>query len=150
MTRFAEDNERWTGKADKAIDKYYPDRPEHSIPPSLPLEAYTGTYFHPGYLNFTLELAEPGKTKRAGAALAAKRPDATWPTYNEFVHVSGEYWMLYLYTLDAPAGVANKEYAPAQFRVGPGGKADALGITFISVEPSQDTVEGLIWFERIE
>lgn len=66
------------------------------------------------------------------------------------MHVSGEYWMLYLYTLDAPAGVANREYAPAQFRVGPGGKADALGITFISVEPSQDTVEGLIWFERIE
>jgi hypothetical protein len=66
------------------------------------------------------------------------------------VHVSGEYWMMFLYALDQPDGARNREYAPAQFRVGPGGKADALGITFLSVEPEEDTVEGLIWFERIE
>lgn len=138
-------------KLAEAIDKYYPDRPEHSIAPSLPLEAYAGTYFHPGYLNFTLELADPGKTtNRAKAALTAKRPDATWPTYNEFEHVSGEYWMIFMYTLDQPTGVVG-EYAPAQFRVGADGKADALGVTWISFDLSgDDNIEGFVWFERIE
>lgn len=134
----------------KAIDKYYPDRPEHSIPSALPLEAYTGTYFHPGYLNFTLELVGPGeKTKRANAALKATRADATWPSYNEFEHVSGEYWMLFMYTLQQPAGVIG-EYAPAQFRIGADGKADALGVTWISSDFSgEDVIEGLVWFSRI-
>lgn len=138
-------------KLAKAIDKYYPDRPEHSIPPVLPLEAYAGTYFHPAYLNFTLELADPDKkTNRARASLTATRPDATWPSYNEFEHVSGEYWMIFMYTLDQPAGVIG-EYAPAQFRIGADGKADALGVTWISMDFSgEDNIEGLVWFERIE
>ena len=147
---FAEQKNLTDAKLANAIDKYYPDRPEHSIAPSLPLEAYTGTYFHPGYLNFTLELAGSGKTTRAKAALTAKRPDATWPTYNEFEHVSGEYWMIFMYTLDQPTGVVG-EYAPAQFRVGADGKADALGVTWISFGFSgEDIVEGFVWFERVE
>lgn len=138
-------------KLERAIDKYYPDRPEHSIPPALPLEAYAGTYFHPGYLNFTLEPVGPGhETKRARAALTAERPDATWPSHNEFEHVSGEYWMIFMYTLQQPRGVIG-EYAPAQFRVGAGGRADALGVTWISTDFSgDDNIEGLVWFDRIE
>ncbi|KAJ0110014.1 hypothetical protein J7T55_014816 [Diaporthe amygdali] len=137
-------------KLEHAIDKYYPDRPEHSIPLSLPIEGYTGTYYHPGYLNFTVELADPGKTTRAKAALTATRPYATWPSFNEFEHVSGEYWMIFMYTRKLPIGVVN-EYAPAQFRVGSDGKANALGITWLSIaESEEDNVEGLVWFERIE
>lgn len=138
-------------KLEKAIDKYYPDRPRHSIPPALPLEAYAGTYFHPGYLNFTLEPVGSGqKTNRAKASLTAERPDATWPSYNEFEHVSGEYWMIFMYMLSQPTGVIG-EYAPAQFRIGTDGRADALGVTFISMDFSgNDNIEGLVWFERIE
>lgn len=138
-------------RIEKAIDKYYPSRPTHSIPASLPIEAYTGTYFHPGYLNFTIELPDPVRTTRAKTALTATRPDATWPSFNEFEHVSGEYWMIFIYTLDQPVGVM-REYAPAQFHVGSDGKANALGITWLSLggPDDDDTVEGLVWFERIE
>lgn len=149
-TSFAGFENKTDAKLEKAIDKYYPDRPKHSIPPALPLEAYAGTYFHPGYLNFTLELVGPGQeTKRAGAALTAERPDATWPSYNEFEHVSGEYWMIFMSTLKQPAGVIG-EYAPAQFRIGADGRADALGVTWISMDFSgEDTIEGQVWFDRI-
>lgn len=84
------------------------------------------------------------------ASLTATRPDATWPTYSEFEHVSGEYWMMFLHTLGQPDGVADKNYAPAQFRIGSDGLVDALGVTWLAVEPDGDTVEGLVWFERVE
>ncbi|ROV94140.1 hypothetical protein VPNG_09366 [Cytospora leucostoma] len=150
---WAKDWEGWDDKQDAKIDtavaKYYPHRPAERIPPSLPLEAYTGTYFHPGYLNFTLELAAPDSTTRSGISLTATRADATWPTFNEFEHVTGEYWMMYLQLLTNPRGPF-KEYAPAQFRVGADGRVEALGITWLSTSgPGEDTVEGLVWFDKI-
>lgn len=142
-------HEKMDAKLDKAITKYYPNRPVPAISPSLPVEAYTGTYFHPGYLSFTLELATPGSTTRSKAALTAARKDVTWPTVNEFEHVTGEYWMMFQYMLDNPGGPM-KEYAPAQFRIGANGVAEALGITWLSTTGEEDTVEGLVWFNRVE
>lgn len=142
-------HEKMDAKLDKAITKYYPNRPVPAISPSLPLEAYTGTYFHPGYLSFTLELATPGSTTRSKAALTAARRDVTWPTVNEFEHVTGEYWMMFQYMLDNPGGPM-KEYAPVQFRIGANGVAEALGITWLSTTGEEDTVEGLVWFDRVE
>lgn len=153
LTIYTLRNEDWQEKTDvklnRAIDKYYPDRPSPAMSTTLPIDAYTGTYFHPGYLNFTLELATPGSTTRPKAALAATRRDATWPTVNEFEHVTGEYWMMFQYMLDNPGGPM-KEYAPAQFRIGVNGVAEALGITWLSTEKDDDMIEGLVWFERIE
>lgn len=153
LTMYGLRNENWQekmdAKLDQAIAKYYPDRPLPAISTSLPIEAYTGTYFHPGYLNFTLELAKPGSTKRPEATLTATRLDATWPTVNEFEHVTGEYWMMFEFMFENPGGPM-KEYAPAQFRVGANGVAEALGITWLSTNGDDDMVEGLVWFDRIE
>ena len=58
--------------------------------------------------------------------------------------------MIFTYALKQPAST-DREYAPAQFRIGSDGKADALGITWISPDFSgEDNVEGLVWFDRIE
>ncbi|ROW03036.1 hypothetical protein VMCG_05697 [Cytospora schulzeri] len=142
-------HERMDAKLENAISEYYPNKPVPPLSPSLPIEAYTGTYFHPGYLNFTLEVATPGSTTRSKAALTATRKDMTWPTFNEFEHVTGEYWMMFQYMLDNPGGPM-KEYAPAQFRIGTNGVAEALGITWLSTTLTEDTVEGLVWFDRVE
>ena len=50
-----------------ATDIFYPNSAEMS--PSLPLENYTGTYFHPAYHNMTIFLKD--------GALAANRSDST-------------------------------------------------------------------------
>lgn len=153
LTIFVLRNKDWQEKMDarldQAITKYYPDRPNPAISTTLPIEAYAGTYYHPGYLNFTLELATPGSTIRPKAALTATRKDATWQTVNEFEHVTGEYWMKFEFMLDNPGGPM-KEYAPAQFRIGTNGVAEALGITWLSTIGDDDTVEGLVWFDRVE
>lgn len=57
--------------------------------------------------------------------------------------------MIFMSTLKQPAGVIG-EYAPAQFRIGADGRADALGVTWISMDFSgEDTIEGQVWFDRI-
>ncbi|PSR76999.1 hypothetical protein BD289DRAFT_456821 [Coniella lustricola] len=137
----------------QSIAKYYPDRPASPLPMALPVEAYSGTYFHPGYLNFTVQLAGDMDKKhilRDNITLAAIRADATWPSMNLFEHVSGEYWMMYQYYLGSPQG-PTQEYAPAQFEIGPDGRVARMGITWLAVSPGkEDTVEGLVWFDKID
>lgn len=134
----------------QSIDKYYPDRPNKPVPPSLPLEDYAGKYFHPGYLELKLELVtDSTKLTRENISLVGARLDASWPTINEFEHVSGEYWMNFYYLSTNPDGPL-KEYAPAQFRIGPDGKVEALGITWIVSEDGFDNpIQGLIWFDKV-
>lgn len=129
-----------------AINKTYPDRPTQPIPPALPLDAYEGTYYHPAYLNFTL--AAPALA--AKNALVANRSDTTWPTINHFEHVSGEYWIMFQRYAFGDRNGPMREYAPVQFRTGPDGKVDAMGVTWLSISVvGKDTVEGLVWFDKI-
>lgn len=137
----------------QSIAKYYPHRPSSPLSSALPVEAYTGTYFHPGYLTFTMQLASSVDDEyivRDNISLVAIRADASWPTVNLFEHVSGEYWMLYHYYKGNPRGPI-REYAPAQFEIGPDGRVARMGITWLAVSPSNgDTVEGLVWFDKID
>ncbi|KAF3761893.1 beta-lactamase/transpeptidase-like protein [Cryphonectria parasitica EP155] len=138
---------------DTSIDRFYPDRPEQPIPPTLPLKAYEGTYFHPGYLNFTLQptSAHEGLITRENISLVAVRADMTWPTVNQFQHVSGEYWMNFEHLRDSPHGETLKGYSLVQFVVGPDGHVDRMGITWVQASPNgRDVIEGLVWFDKIE
>lgn len=135
----------------QSISKYYPDRPSSPLPSALPIEAYTGTYFHPGYLNFTLQLASSVDDKyilRDNITLVALRADASWPTSNLLEHVSGEYWMMYEYYKNSRQGPI-REYAPVQFEIGPNGRVARMGITWLSVSAGQGTEEGLVWCDKI-
>lgn len=139
-------------RIDGAVDKYYPDRPSPPIPPALPVSAYAGTYFHPGYLNFTLQdpASAAGFVTRDGISLVALRFDATWPTVNEFQHVTGEHWMKFSSYRWNPTGPMH-DFAPVRFEVGADGRVTRMGITWLDVKPrGEDIVEGLVWFDKIE
>lgn len=51
------------------ITGFYPDLPNPTLAPTLPLLNYAGTYHHPGYQNITIFLKD--------GALAANRTDTT-------------------------------------------------------------------------
>lgn len=105
------------------------------------------------YYNFTLktrdDLVEDIILTRNTSSLVALRDDATWPTVNEFEHVSGEYWMLFFHYKDNPEGPFT-EYAPVQFRVGSNGQVAGMDITWLTLDTAEDTVEGVVWFDKIE
>lgn len=137
-------NEKIDANIANAINKTFPHRPSTPIPAALPLAAYEGTYYHPAYLNFTLELTADKTT------FVANRSDATWLTINTFEHVSGEYWMVFQQYAYGDRNGPATEYAPVEFRVGADGKVAGMEVRWLEVEMAgPDTVEGLVWFDKI-
>lgn len=130
---------------DGALDEMFPDRKEPGLPHNLPLESYAGTYFHPGYMNLTIQVVESEANGKPGKTLYAERPDATWMMTYDFQHVSSEYWMVYLGLIHERSGNM-REYAPAQFKIGPSGKVTGLEIGY----RSDGALEGNILFTKID
>ena len=130
------------------MDTFYPDRPTPGLPRALPLEDYIGTYFHPGYLNVTLELAtDADKVEEPKIELVAHRDQASWKDVLRFAPISGEYWMVYA-SMFGGRGTFTKWFSPAHFKIGADGKVASLGIEFRDISGSQSN--GLIWFDKIE
>jgi hypothetical protein len=100
------------------------------------LRSYTGTYFNPGYNNITIVLKDD--------ALYANRQDATLKLEANFEHISGDYFMAYADSTEAP-GLMFKEAAPAEFKVTSDGISKYFGL---AAEPEMGK-DGRIWFERI-
>ncbi len=117
---------------------FYPHIPSPPLPPSLPLEDYTGTYFHAAYRNITIYLSEEG-------TLHIKREDVSWKVVIELKHVSGDYFMAYVDSATAP-GMIFKEKVAAGFQIGVEGKPEQFGI---AVEEEMG-VDGRMWFKRVE
>ncbi|KAH9208370.1 putative penicillin-binding protein [Leptodontidium sp. 2 PMI_412] len=120
-----------------SIKTFYPKLPSPTLPPTLPLSNYSGTYFHSAYRNFTIYEKEDG-------VLHADRQDVSWKLAVDFEHVSGDYFMALVDSTVAP-GFVFKQAAAAEFRVGSDGVARSLGM---AVEPEMG-VEGRVWFERV-
>ncbi|KAI1842021.1 hypothetical protein JX266_011776 [Neoarthrinium moseri] len=121
---------------DKAIDKLYPGRANPALPRGLELKEYTGTYSHPAYHDLTIDLGDdPGR-------LRAVRVDFVWPMTFDFVHVSGEYWVIHIDMKNSPNAL-NGQSARAEFKIGPNGKCDQVLIEFL-----EDGSEGVIPFTR--
>lgn len=114
----------------------YPSIPNPPLPTTLPLTEYAGTYFNPAYNNITLELKD--------GALYANRQDAVLKLDFRFEHISGDYFMTYADSPEAP-GIEFKVAAPAEFKVGPDGVSKAFGL---AAEPEMGP-QGRIWFERV-
>ncbi|KAI9742541.1 MAG: hypothetical protein M1818_003681 [Claussenomyces sp. TS43310] len=113
--------------------RLYPSVPAKSIAPSLALEEYTGSYWHPAYgaMNIVLD----------GQALGANRLEQEIPMQFKFEHVSGEFWLAFLYVLNRDP--LDAEAVRAEFYVSAPGKAIKLGIDF---EPKMKGTK--IWFLR--
>ncbi len=133
------------GAADSALDRLYPGRADPPLPRALPLGDYTGTYYHPAYMNLTIEPAAEGSDggpPDGRRELRAARDDFVWKMTFEFGHVSGEFWLIYV----EPTGSAGlgTQFARAEFQVGVTGKVESIEIEF-----TEDGSEGLILFKKI-
>ena len=152
----------------------YPNAPEgrDSIPPSLPLESYAGvclfgvlahyshhpltreqTYTNEGYpsLSLTFNGTSPSHT--------ASEPERTlhcllqyeqYPISISFLHITGEYFLLYLRSFSTEGRFAPDDFEPAtdgiskaEFRLGEDGQVKELGILLES-----EMGEGKIWFKK--
>ncbi|KAG4418237.1 hypothetical protein IFR04_008595 [Cadophora malorum] len=137
----------WDAKFDKALkqraDEYdnatkifYPNTPSPPLPATLPLANYTGTYFHPAYRNLTIYMKDD--------ILHADRLDASWQIVVDFKHVSGDYFMAFADSVNAP-GFIFKGALPAEFKVGSDGVSKSIGIAL----EGEMGLDARIWFERI-
>ncbi|KAH6647578.1 beta-lactamase/transpeptidase-like protein [Truncatella angustata] len=136
-SQFEQSLEDLRGQFDKAEDKLYPDRAQPPLPRALPLEEYTGTYFHPAYRNLTIALSD------AAEQLRAVRKDSVWKMTFDFGRVSGEFWVIYIDMLNTPNKL-NGQLAKAEFVIGPSGKVDKLIVEFL-----EEGSEGIITFDKI-
>ncbi|CAK7215784.1 hypothetical protein SBRCBS47491_002601 [Sporothrix bragantina] len=150
-------------RIDSALERLFPDVADPPKLPALPPKDYTGTYHHPAYQNMTIEVAEDsssynyeksqrsrlmgGRSKNYEVTLIAERYEHTWPTLCEFIHVSGEHWLVYTDMLYERSGNF-RSYARASFDVGADGRAHTLIVEFWNAD--DDTVEGVIPFVRID
>lgn len=125
-------------KFDKAVENLYPDRPDSPLPHSLPLQNYTGTYYHPAYHNITLELGQ------TAGGLRAAHDDFVWQMMYDFQHVSGEFWVVYMESKNSPSMVLAAT-SRAEFRIGADGRAEELLVEFMD-----GGSEGVMTFVRIE
>lgn len=147
--RFRRSAEARVARLNGTLDRLYPDRAQPPQPPSLPLADYTGTYHHPAYQNMTIELVDSNDYKESNyeVTFTAERRDHTWPTLCEFVHVSGEHWLLYTDMLYERSGNF-KSYGRAWFDVGADGRAHTLVVEFWNAD--EDIIEGVVPFARVD
>lgn len=111
----------------------YPPNKTIYIPPSLPLEAYAGLYFHRGY----------------GAWPINYRNQTLWNTMNrpnalqydgKLDHITANHFLIIAYDAGEPD---DPIYFPTEFRVDVTGKVRQMGIHF------EDSMKGeKIWFDR--
>lgn len=108
---------------------------------SLPLEAYTGKYYHPGYryLTFSIQDHTDKDTKEASKILFADATDRCWPTTLRMEQVSAEYFIAWISCFHEETAVR------AEFRIGADRKVTELGVALEMNMP--DTK---FWFKRID
>lgn len=122
-------------KFNNAVQRFYPSLPSPTLPTTLPLSAYAGTYSHLGYQTVTLYLDEGNGI----ASLRADRTSTTWVQFLSFEHVSGEHFLM----TASMYGFSQKTAYPAEFRIGADGRPAELGIGW-EVEMKGEK----IWFQR--
>ncbi|KAK0628928.1 beta-lactamase/transpeptidase-like protein [Bombardia bombarda] len=134
---------------DHAIETLFPDFKGEPLPPALPLEKYTGTYYHPGYKNVTIELAEEVDGNDNKIKLVADHLDFTWQLLLEFEHISCEHWIMWAKRAgtELPKGLKPIQYAAVEFRAGVDKQAGRLGIEWSNT--NSETGNGWIWYDRV-
>jgi hypothetical protein len=136
-----------------AVETLYPNvTDKNRLPPALPLESYTGTFYSLGYQNITLAVEKAASTPESSDSnrklrLVAEDHEHTWPRSMVFEHVSGEYWVVYLRLLTGPGTKIMKDYAGVEFMVSPDGTTKRVRIDWRDVP--RDIVDGSTWYDRI-
>jgi hypothetical protein len=130
--------EKGKERARKVKERFYPKLPAKPLPLRLPIEAYAGSYHHPGYQTIDVYM------DKAKGILRADRVEVTWPEHLTFEHVSGEYFVIRS-DWDGDFGAYFPETYAAEFRIGADGAVESLGITW------EEKMEGeKIWLQRVQ
>jgi CubicO group peptidase (beta-lactamase class C family) len=104
-----------------AKKKHFPSLSSTSpIPHALPLETYTGTYYHPGYG------AIPVNVNDKSGRLMGDLTDRTIETCIDLIHVTAEHFLAKTYT--PGGGGEGVSFYAAAFELGPAGRPERLGI----------------------
>lgn len=148
------DVRRQEEKLRHAVGELFPGAPggRDKVALSLPLEKYTGTYFHPVYRTVTLVLVGRTKIPPACGASEPARGLHTELTrlgtiFVDFEHVSGEFFVLRGRVTNETDDVFDPLQnlaLRAEFRIGSTGEAEQLGIQL-----EKETGDELIWFQRV-
>ncbi|MCJ1477184.1 hypothetical protein MMC13_005855 [Lambiella insularis] len=110
------------------------------MPPALPLNAYAGTYHHPGYRSFTFKLQDStDQDTKNSKVLFTNAADRTSPFTITMSHVTGEYWSATFRSQLQP------HVQKAEFRIGESDEVNELAIAI-----DQATPEVKYWFKRID
>ncbi len=126
----------------------FPDPSQPGPNASLPLESYTGTYFHPGYRNISIQSVGSASLRRHRAQLSSMREDFTWAEAGEFEHVSGEYWIMYTSYIHVPVD-SQSGFSPVEFKLGADGKVVAVEIDVGGHDTRRGEGVILFCFEKI-
>lgn len=130
----------------------YPRVANPPLPASKPLASHTGVYVHPAYdrVLVSLDCDETGAT--AGGAVRggdegcrlvfARGPESQVQLGGNLRHVSGDFWLAYLFFPETPDMVQG--CVRTEFRVDAGGSVTHIGVD-MRVEESHAP---LVWFER--
>lgn len=125
--------------AAKARETFYPGVSAPGQPCTLPLDAYAGKYFHPGYKELEIYVDTAGE-----AVLCADRTKATWAEHMTFEHVSRDYFVIKS-DWHGDFAAFYPECYPAEFKIGADNKFKEVGIRW-----EESMGDGRIWFKRLE
>ena len=127
-----------------AREIFFPDAPKPGLPHALPLEEYSGTYFHPGYRNITFVVTDPADylpIAESTKKVLHGSNQHEWNVIFDLEHVSGEHFVAFANSeMGSPM---LQEVTTAEFVVGPDGKVSRLGVV---IEPA---LAENIWFDKI-
>lgn len=127
---------------EKAREHFYSGVSEPQ-PWTLPLQQYTGKYFHPGYGELEIYLDNSSTKGKDNPVLRADRTKTTWHEYMTFEHVSRDFFLVKADWFGDFAAFYPDVY-PAEFRVGADGRVAEVGIRW---EPSMR--DNKIWLKKV-
>lgn len=123
----------------------YPHRPKTPLPPTLSIQAHTGTYEDVGYGQITFTIgthpASPDET-----TLVAERMDRAWNETVRMEHISGDYWIWRSYIAHGP--IEPVAALKAEFKVGPEGIISGLEV--VNFELKEGVDEGIISYKKLD
>jgi hypothetical protein len=132
----------------------FPDAPppKKAIKHALPLDAYTGSYWNPGYRSINITLVPPPKyvgipiPSEDGLILHADVTNRTWLHVLDFEHVNAEHFLVRWHSKkdDATNFDLETEAMKAEFEIGSNSKVARMGLGY---EPLMGN--DLIWFDKV-
>jgi len=128
----------------RARDHFYPGVGATGQPCSLPLEQYTGKYYHPGYKELEIYVDKGPNDKAEEAVLRADRTQATWAESFTFEHVSRDYFIIRSNWFGDFAAFYPECY-PAAFHISADSKVLEVGIRW-----EESMGDSKIWLKKIE